>query len=93
MSNVLDTVFVDYEGPAVPASWLNAVGSATNGSKTPTSIVATAGQTIFTVPASALGHVYINGVFQIPNSSYTRTDATTITFSEGLPVNARMVVL
>jgi hypothetical protein len=32
--------------------------------------------------------VYINGVRQILNSSYTETSATSITFSEGVPVTA-----
>lgn len=93
MSNPLNVTFVDLVGPPVSAAWLNAVTQAVNGSQTPTTIVATAGQMVFTVPASAVGSVFINGVFQIPNSSYVRTNDTTITFSEAVPYNAKVVVL
>jgi hypothetical protein len=93
MSNPFNVTFVDLVGPPVSAAWLNAVTQALNGSQTPTTIVATAGQTVFTVPASAVGSVYINGVFQIPNDSYVRTNDTTITFSEAVPYNAKVVVL
>ena len=93
MSNPLAVTFVDLVGPPVSAAWLNAVTQAVNGTTTPTNIIATAGQTVFTVPATAVGSVYINGVFQIPNSSYVRTNDTTITFSESVPVNAKVTVL
>jgi len=93
MTNPLAVTYVDLVGPAVSAAWLNAVGQALNGSQTPTTIVATSGQTVFTVPSTAVGSVYINGVFQIPNSSYVRTNDTTITFSEAVPVTAKVVVL
>lgn len=93
MSNPLNVTFVDLVGPPVSAAWLNAVTQAVNGSQTPTTITATAGQTVFTVPASAVGSVFINGVYQIPNDSYTRTNDTTITFSEAVPVNAKVVIL
>lgn len=93
MTNPLNVTFVDLVGPPVSAAWLNAVTQAVNGSQTPTTIVATAGQTVFTVPSSAVGSVYINGVFQIPNDSYVRTNDTTITFSEAVPVNAKVVIL
>ena len=92
MSNVLDTVFVDLVGPPVSAAWLNAVGHSISGSGA-TTITATAGQTVFTVPSTATGQVFINGVYQIPNDSYTRTNDTTITFSEPVPVNAKVVIL
>lgn len=93
MSNPLNVTFVDLVGPPVSAAWLNAVTQAINGSQTPTTIVATAGQTVFTVPETAVGNVFINGIFQIPNSSYVRTNDTTITFSEGVPYNAKVVIL
>ena len=93
MSNPLNVTYVDLVGPPVSAAWLNAVGSAINGSATPATITATAGQTVFTVPATAWGSVFINGVYQIPNDSYTRTNDTTITFSEAVPVNAKVVIL
>jgi len=93
MSNPLAVTFVDLVGPPVSAAWLNAVTQAVSGSQTPTTIVATAGQTVFTVPATATAQVYINGVFQIPNSSYVRTNDTTITFNEGVPYNAKVVIL
>jgi hypothetical protein len=47
MSNPLNTVFVDLVGPPVSAAWLNAVGAALNGTTTPTTITATAGNTAF----------------------------------------------
>jgi hypothetical protein len=93
MSNPLAVTYVDLVGPPVSAAWLNAVTQAVSGSQTPTTITATAGQTVFTVPATAVGQVYINGVYQIPNDSYVRTNDTTITFSEGVPVNAKVTVL
>lgn len=93
MSNPLNVTFVDLQGPVISAAWLNAVSKAVDGASTPTTITATAGQTVFTVPATAYGSVFINGVYQIPNSSYTRTNDTTITFSEAVPVNAKVVVL
>ena len=93
MTNPLNVTFVDLVGPTVSAAWLNAVTAAVSGMQTPTTLIAAAGQTVFTVPATAVGAVYINGVFQIPNSSYTRTNDTTITFSEAVPVNAKVVVL
>ena len=53
---------------------------------------ATQGQTIFTVPVYYPGtnslKVYIDGVKQIINSSYTETNSTTVTFSEGLHFGA-----
>lgn len=93
MSNPLDTVFVDLVGPPVSAAWLNAVEAALKGTTSPTTITATAGQTVFTVPATAVNTVYINGVYQVYGSSYTRTNDTTITFSEAVPVNAKVVIL
>lgn len=93
MSNPLAVTFVDLVGPPVSAAWLNAVTQAVNGISTPTTITATAGQTVFNVPSTAVGSVYINGVFQIPNSSYVRTNDTQITFSEAVPVTAKVTVM
>ena len=93
MSNPLAVTFVDLVGPPVSAAWLNAVTQAVNGVSTPTTITATAGQTVFNVPSTAVGSVYINGVFQIPNSSYVRTNDTQITFSEAVPVTAKVTVM
>lgn len=93
MSNPLAVTFVDLVGPPVSAAWLNAVTQAVNGVSTPTTITATAGQTVFNVPATAVGSVYINGVFQIPNSSYVRTNDTQITFSQAVPVTAQVTVM
>jgi hypothetical protein len=93
MSNPLNVTFVDLVGPPVSAAWLNAVTQAVSGTTTPTTITATAGQTVFNVPSTAVGSVYINGVFQIPNSSYVRTNDTQITFSEAVPVTAKVTIL
>ena len=92
MTTPLSTVYVDLVGPPVSAAWLNAVGQALNDALI-TTIVATAGQTAFTVPATAANTVYINGVYQILGSSYTRTNTTTITFSEAVPVTAKVTVI
>ena len=93
MSNPLAVTYVDLVGPPVSAAWLNAVTQAISGVTAPTVITATSGQTVFTVPSTALGTVYINGIFQIYGQSYTRTNDTTITFSQAVPVNAQVVVL
>lgn len=92
MSNVLDTVFVDLVGPPVSAAWLNAVGRALSGTGM-INITATAGQTTFTVPADFAGSVYINGIFQIPELSYTRPNDVTILFTQGVPYNAVVTIL
>ena len=93
MSNPLAVTYVDLVGPPVSAAWLNAVTQAISGVTAPTVITATSGQTVFTVPSTALGTVYINGIFQIYGQSDTRTNDTTITFSQAVPVNAQVVVL
>lgn len=93
MTTPLSTVYIDLVGPAVNAAWLNAVGQALLSTATPTTIVATSGQTIFTVPSGSANEVYINGVYQILNSSYIRTNDTTITFSEAVPVTAKVTIL
>ena len=93
MSNPLNTTFVDLQGPVISAAWLNAVGQALNNNSAPTVITATTGQTVFTVPSTAVNTVFINGVYQIYGQSYTRTNDTTITFSQAVPVNAKVVVL
>ena len=62
-------------------------------SKVRSAVAATSGQTVFTVPfdyqvGSNRLSVYINGVRQILNSSYTETNTTTVTFSAAVPVTA-----
>ena len=59
-----------------------------------TAIVATAGQTVFTVPEYGLGGylmVIVNGVVKEFNYDYTETNTTTITFASGLTVGQRVV--
>jgi len=86
------TVFVDLVGPPVNAEWLNTENARTYAPAQGT-VVATAGQTVFTVPfaypngGKAL-RVFINGVQQIPVSSYAETNSTTVTFTEGLIVGS-----
>ena len=83
------TVFVD-KVTVIEASWLNDVnGVVYNLVSGKTIQTATAGQTVFTVPAYTLGGsmgVWINGILQQYNVAYTETNTTTITFSEGLTV-------
>ena len=92
------TYFIDNTTPIVSA-WLNDVNTATYTSiptlqsKPRGTVTATSGQTVFTVPFSyVVGSnrlsVYINGVRQILNSSYTETNTTTVTFSAAVPVTA-----
>lgn len=61
------------------------------GTVTPTSNVATAGQTLFTVatyqPGSNSLDVYVNGIHQRVTSDYTETSSTSITFTYALSVN------
>ncbi|CAB4133164.1 hypothetical protein UFOVP252_65 [uncultured Caudovirales phage] len=85
------TYFIDNSTPIVSA-WLNDVNTAVY-SKVRSAVAATSGQTVFTVPfdyqvGSNYLSVYINGVRQILNSSYTETNSTTVTFSEAVPVTA-----
>jgi hypothetical protein len=59
-----------------------------------TAIVATAGQTVFTVPEYGLGGylmVIVNGVVKEFNYDYTETNTTTITFATGLTAGQRVV--
>jgi len=95
MSNPLVVTYSDFVGPAVSAAWLNAVSAASLAVEgtTPTVLTSTSGQTVFTVPNSAVGIVYINGIYQIPGVSFTRTNNTTITFSSGVPGIAQVIVL
>jgi len=61
------------------------------GNRNVTRIVATAGQTVFTVPSYLVGYdeldVYVNGVFQKVAINYTETNSTTITLTEGTTLN------
>jgi hypothetical protein len=57
-------------------------------------IVAAAGQTVFTVPEYGLGGylmVIVNGLVKEFNYDYTETDTTTITFATGLTAGQRVV--
>ena len=59
-----------------------------------TVIVATASQTVFTVPEYGLGGylmVIVNGLVKEFNYDYTETNTTTITFSTGLTAGQRVV--
>ena len=99
------TYFIDGTTPIV-STWLNDVNTATYTSvpaaqvaiaalqtKPRGSVVATAGQTVFTVPFTyVVGSnrltVYISGVRQLLGSSYTETSTTQVTFSGAVPVTA-----
>jgi hypothetical protein len=86
------TYFIDNSTPIV-SSWLNDVNDFVYQGTYRGTVTATAGQTVFTVPFTySVGDntldVYINGVRQVLNSSYTETSATSITFSEGVPGTA-----
>jgi hypothetical protein len=86
------TYFIDNTTPIVSA-WLNDVNNFVYKVKQRGTVTATSGQTVFTVPFTyTVGaknlNVYINGIRQILGSSYTETSTTSVTFSEGVPVNA-----
>jgi hypothetical protein len=88
------TYFIDNTTPIVSA-WLNDVNNFVYQGKSRGVVTATSGQTVFTVPFTyTVGNntlnVYINGIRQILSSSYTETSTTSITFSEGVPVNAKV---
>jgi hypothetical protein len=84
------TYFIDGSTPIV-SSWLNDVNDYVYQGRQRGTVVATSGQTIFTVPftytvgAKTLD-VYINGIRQILGSSYTETSSTSVTFSAGVPI-------
>lgn len=88
------TYFIDNSTPIV-SSWLNDVNNFVYQGKTRGTVTATANQSVFTVPftytvgANTLD-VYIDGVRQILNSSYTETNSTTVTFSEGVHVGGKV---
>jgi hypothetical protein len=59
-----------------------------------TAIVASSGQTVFTVPEYGLGGylmVIVNGLVKEFNYDYTETNTTTITFASGLTAGQRVV--
>jgi len=59
-----------------------------------TTIVATSGQTVFTVPEYGLGGylmVIVDGLVKEFNYDYTETNTTTITFVSGLTAGQRLV--
>ena len=76
-------------GTVIASTWLNDVNAATYSEGT---VTATSGQTVFTIPFTCSSDlplkVFINGIKQIFDSSYTRTSATQITFSEAVPIGA-----
>ena len=88
------TYFIDNSTPIV-AAWLNDVNNYVYQGRLRGTVTATSGQTVFTVPftytvgANTLD-VYIDGVRQILNSSYTETNTTTVTFSEGIHVGGKV---
>jgi hypothetical protein len=89
-----NTYFVDGVTPIV-STWLNDVNNYVYQGRQRATVVAISGQTVFTLPFSyTVGantlDVYINGVRQILNSSYTETNITTVTFSESVPVTANV---
>lgn len=92
------TTFYAGQTPIV-ADWLNDVnGFVYNGSGPAASyqrgtVIATSGQTVFTVPFSYEPtvmklSVFINGVHQRYSDSYAQTNNTTVTFTEAVPVGA-----
>jgi hypothetical protein len=88
------TYFIDNTTPIVSA-WLNDVNNYVYQGKQRGTVTATASQTVFTVPftytvgAKTLD-VYIDGIRQILGSSYTETSTTSVTFSEGVHVGAKV---
>ena len=93
MTNPLNITYVDLQGPPVNAAWLNAVGRIVSGTSTPTTITATAGQTVFTISTGQSNFVFVDGVFQIPGSAYTWTGDTEITFTSGIHLGGLVTVL
>jgi hypothetical protein len=88
------TYFIDNSTPIV-SSWLNDVNDFVYQGIQRGTVTATAGQTVFTVPFTySVGEntldVYVDGVRQIINSSYTETSTTSITFSEGIHVGGKV---
>jgi hypothetical protein len=87
-----NTYFIDNSTPIV-AAWLNDVNNYVYQGRQRSTVIATSGQTVFTVPftytvgAKTLD-VYINGVRQVLSSSYTETSTTSVTFSEAVPITA-----
>ena len=86
------TYFIDNSTPIV-SSWLNDVNNFVYQGIQRGTVTASSGQTVFTTPftytvgANTLD-VYVNGVRQILNLSYTETSSTSIMFSEGVPATA-----
>jgi len=84
------TTFTNGQTPIV-ADWLNDINNAVY---TQTTRVATEGQTVFTGLTNCLhGHtqVYVNGLYQEKDFAYAVTSDTTITFSEGLSLDDRVI--
>jgi hypothetical protein len=88
------TYFIDNTTPIVSA-WLNDVNNFVYQGKQRGVVTATSGQTVFTVPFTYTVNgntlnVYIDGIHQTLGSSYTETSSTSVTFSEGLHVGAKV---
>lgn len=89
------TYFIDNSTPIV-SSWLNDVNTFVYQGKQRGVVTATtSNQTIFTVPftytvgANTLD-VYVDGIRQILNTSYTEVSPTGIVFSEGVHLGAKV---
>ena len=86
------TVFVS--GTTITSSWLNDVNNHVYGSGGEGTVVATAGQTVFTIPVAITSTgqmtVFIDGIKQIKGSSWNLTSSTQITFTEGVHYGAKV---
>jgi hypothetical protein len=91
------TVFTT--GTVIESPWLNDVNTYVYGTSISTrwawEVAATSGQTVFNLPytytpGSKRLVVYINGVKQSITSSYIETNSTTVTFTETVPVTAKV---
>jgi hypothetical protein len=86
------TYFIDNSTPIVSA-WLNDVNNYVYQGRQRGTVVATLGQTLFTVPFSyTVGantlDVYVNGVRQILGTSYFENTTTSVVFNSAVPVTA-----
>ena len=86
------THFIDGSTPIVSA-WLNDVNNYVYQGKQRGTVVATSGQTLFTVPFSyTVGantlDVYVNGVRQVLGISYFENTTTSVVFNTPVPVTA-----
>ena len=73
--------------------WTAAGINSVQGAQNPV-IVATSGQTVFTVPEYGLGGylmVFVDGILKEFNTDYTETTTTSITFATGLTTGQRVI--